>query len=162
MFALAERVRADELPAGAVDIVPDEATLESRVSKIVEKLVTYSSAQAQAMGGRGAGRGVPNMPMMPGMPGAMPGMMGGPQMGRGGFPQQGGRGGFQGGPGRAPEEPRGRAPNRAAAPAGSTVDVAALQAAPPAQQKQMLGEALYPKIHAQEPELGSAHHPFSC
>jgi polyadenylate-binding protein len=29
----------------------------------------------------------------------------------------------------------------------------ALLAAPPAQQKQMLGEALYPKIQAQQPEL---------
>jgi polyadenylate-binding protein len=28
-----------------------------------------------------------------------------------------------------------------------------LKAAPPPQQKQMLGEALYPKIHALQPEL---------
>ena len=28
-----------------------------------------------------------------------------------------------------------------------------LNAAPPQQQKQMLGEALYPKIHEQQPEL---------
>jgi polyadenylate-binding protein len=33
------------------------------------------------------------------------------------------------------------------------VDVAALNAAPAGQQKQMLGEALYPKIHEMQPEL---------
>ncbi|QIW99285.1 hypothetical protein AMS68_004803 [Peltaster fructicola] len=109
--------------------------------------------QAQAMGGRGAGRGGP-VPGMPMMPGAMPGMMG-PGMGRGGaFPPQQGRGGFNGAPGRGSEEQRGRAPNRPAqGPGGSGIDLATLQAAPPAQQKQMLGEALYPKIHAQQPEL---------
>jgi polyadenylate-binding protein len=99
--------------------------------------------QAAAMGGgRGAGRGGP-MPMMPGMPG-MPPQMGG---GRGGF--QGGRGGPMGG---RPDEQRGRAQNRGQS-AGPGLDANALNAAPPQQQKQMLGEALYPKIHAQQPEL---------
>jgi polyadenylate-binding protein len=99
--------------------------------------------QAAAMGGgRGAGRGGP-MPMMPGMPG-MPPQMGG---GRGGF--QGGRGGPMGG---RPDEQRGRAQNRGPS-AGPGLDANALNAAPPQQQKQMLGEALYPKIHAQQPEL---------
>jgi polyadenylate-binding protein len=36
---------------------------------------------------------------------------------------------------------------------GSGIDMAALNAASAPQQKQMLGEALYPKIHAQQPEL---------
>jgi polyadenylate-binding protein len=36
-------------------------------------------------------------------------------------------------------------------PAG--IDIAALSGAPPQQQKQILGEALYPKIHDQQPEL---------
>ena len=99
--------------------------------------------QAAAMGGgRGAGRGGP-MPMMPGMPG-MPPQMGG---GRGGF--QGGRGGPMGG---RPDEQRGRAQNRGPS-AGPGLDANTLNAAPPQQQKQMLGEALYPKIHAQQPEL---------
>jgi len=93
-------------------------------------------------GGRGAGRGGP-MPMMPGMPG-MPPQMGG---GRGGF--QGGRGGPMGG---RPDEQRGRAQNRGPS-AGPGLDANTLNAAPPQQQKQMLGEALYPKIHAQQPEL---------
>lgn len=97
---------------------------------------------AQMGGGRGAGRGGP-MPMMPGMPG-MPPQAGG---GRGGF--QGGRGGPMGG---RPDEQRGRAQNRGPS-AGPALDANALNAAPPQQQKQMLGEALYPKIHAQQPEL---------
>ncbi|KAI0449164.1 enoyl-CoA hydratase [Xylaria acuta] len=50
MFALAEPVRADELPAGAVETVPDEAALENRVSEIVNKLANHFPAQAQAMG----------------------------------------------------------------------------------------------------------------
>jgi len=110
-------------------------------------------AQQQAMGGRGAGRGgpMPGMPMMPGMPG-MPGvppqMMQGPGAGRGGFGGQG-RGGPAGSASR-PDEQRGRAPNRGGP---SAVDLNMLKAAPPPQQKQMLGEALYPKIHALQPEL---------
>jgi enoyl-CoA hydratase/carnithine racemase len=50
MFALAEPVRADQLPAGAVETVPDEASLEARVSDIANKLANHSSAQAQALG----------------------------------------------------------------------------------------------------------------
>ena len=40
-----------------------------------------------------------------------------------------------------------------AAQQGAGLDVNQLNAAPPAQQKQMLGEALYPKIHEMQPEL---------
>ncbi|KAI1195282.1 enoyl-CoA hydratase [Nemania serpens] len=50
MFALAERVRADQLPAGAVETVPDEAALEARVSEMVDKLANDFPGQAQAMG----------------------------------------------------------------------------------------------------------------
>ncbi|KAK8165069.1 hypothetical protein IWX90DRAFT_464898 [Phyllosticta citrichinensis] len=101
---------------------------------------------AQAMGGRGAGRGgaVPGMPMpgMPQMAGQMPGNnRGGPNAGRGGAPRQ-----------QAPGFPGGRpAPSQGSAEGG--LDLQALNAAPQAQQKQMLGEALYPKIHTQQPEL---------
>lgn len=102
---------------------------------------------AQAMGGRGAGRGGPMPGMAPG--GAMPPNMmgpGGPQQQRGqGFPPRGGmppRGGSQ--MGGFPQQRPAQQPG---------VDMTALQAAPPAQQKQMLGEALYPKIHEQQPEL---------
>ncbi|KAK3669924.1 Protein phosphatase PP2A regulatory subunit B [Recurvomyces mirabilis] len=121
------------------------------------QLMQAAQAQAQAMGGRGAGRGGPmqGMPMMPGMQGMPPQMMGGPG-GRGGFPGQQPRGGMMGGRG-GPDEQRGRAPNRG--PGGpqmggtAGLDMNQLQSAPPQQQKQMLGEALYPKIHAQQPEL---------
>lgn len=106
--------------------------------------------QAAMQGGRGAGRGAPmqGMPMMPGMPGMPPQMMG--QPGRGGFPGQGGRGGMMGGMRGGPDEQRGRAQNRGQ---GAGIDMAALNAAPQHQQKQMLGEALYPKIAQQQPEL---------
>lgn len=121
-------------------------------------------AAQQAMGGRGGGgRGGP-MGMMPGMqqmPGAVPAMRGGNASG---FPpQQGGPGG-RGGPspavrqgqvpGQAPGIPAGgRGANgpQGAAPGG--LDMQQLQSLPAPQRKQMLGEALYPKIAQQEPEL---------
>lgn len=120
------------------------------------QLMQVAQQQQQAMmnGGRGRGGPMPNMPMMPGMPGMPPQMMGG-QGGRGGFPGQQPRGGMMGarGPG-GPEEMRGRAPNRGPGAQGAPgLDMQQLNAAPPQQQKQMLGEALYPKIHAQQPEL---------
>merc|ERR1719436_594604 len=72
------------------------------------------------------------------MMGGMPGMMGGmPGMMRPMMPMQGG--GPMGGPG-------------AAAP-GGPLTAAALAAAPPGVQKQMLGEKLYPAISKYQPEL---------
>lgn len=104
----------------------------------------YIQLAQQAMGGRG-GRGAVPMGPMPGMP---QGPMAAGIRGGQGFPQQGaGRGAPQGRPGQAPFPQGGRG---AGAPG---VDMAALQAAPPGQQKQMLGEALYPKIHEMQPEL---------
>lgn len=98
-----------------------------------------------------------------------------------GAPVQGGRGGpiprpMQAGPnGPAGPVPHGRqnvpvgrgAPNTQrpgqqrpapqAAPVGEAtpgvIDIQALQAAPPAQQKQLIGEAIYPKIAATQPQL---------
>ncbi|KAF2089711.1 polyadenylate binding protein [Saccharata proteae CBS 121410] len=103
---------------------------------------------ANAMGGRGAGRGpVPGMPGMPGMPqmaGQVPNMRGAQGAGRGGMPRQQ----MPGFPGGRPAPGAGAVP-----PTGEALDVSSLQSAPAAQQKQMLGEALYPKIHAQQPEL---------
>ncbi|KAF4555008.1 RNA recognition motif-containing protein 5 [Elsinoe fawcettii] len=106
------------------------------------------AAQAAMGGGRGqGGRGAP-MPMM-GMP---PQMMGG-MRGQGGFPPQ--RGGMGGRPGQAPgfpqqRGPMGGMPQQQGAPG---IDLSQLSGAPPQQQKQMLGEILYPKIHEQQPEL---------
>ncbi|KAF2830639.1 polyadenylate binding protein [Ophiobolus disseminans] len=115
-----------------------------------QQYMQLAQAAQQAIGGRGAGRGAP-LPM-PGMPGAqMPGMPG-IRGGQGGFPQGAGRGGApQGRPGQPPIPgfPQGGRPGAG----GPGVDMSVLGAAPPGQQKQMLGEALYPKIHEMQPEL---------
>ncbi|KIX94794.1 uncharacterized protein Z520_09484 [Fonsecaea multimorphosa CBS 102226] len=50
MLALAEPVRADQLPGGAVDVFPDEAALERRVAQIVSQLSEKTAAQPQALG----------------------------------------------------------------------------------------------------------------
>jgi enoyl-CoA hydratase/carnithine racemase len=49
MLALAEPVRADQLPGGAVEVVPDDEVLEQRITKMVEQLAT-TPAQPQALG----------------------------------------------------------------------------------------------------------------
>ena len=59
-------------------------------------------------------------------------------------------GGPQAGP-RLPPQGRGQAPPaRDEAPAGGLTNLASM---PPNQQKQMLGEAIYPKIQNIQPEL---------
>ena len=111
---------------------------------------------AQAMGGRGAGqRGMPMIPgAMPTGMGGMPAIRGGlgfPQTGRGG-PPMGGRGA----PGGYPGSRGGMPPQMgqmSGQPGAGGIDVEALNSAPPGQQKQILGEALYPKIHEHQPEL---------
>merc|ERR1719272_831071 len=60
----------------------------------------------------------------------MPGMPGGPGMA--------GKGGPPGGPGQAPAQPQPSGPG--------PLNASALAAAPPAVQKQMIGEKLYPAI----------------
>ncbi|CAN9318439.1 unnamed protein product [Alternaria alternata] len=113
-----------------------------------QQYMQLAQAAQQAMGGRG-GRGGPMAPM-PGMPqvpmAGVPGMRGGQ-----GFPPQGGRGGPQSArPGQSPMPyPQGGR----GGPAGAGVDMGALSGAAPGQQKQMLGEALYPKIAEMQPEL---------
>ena len=99
------------------------------------------AAQAQqAMGGRGGrGSGGP----MPGMPGMPQGQMAPAMRGGQGFPQ-GGRGGPNARPGQTPQ---------GGFPRAGGIDLNVLNAAPVGQQKQMLGEALYPKIHEMQPEL---------
>ncbi|KAL1621762.1 Protein phosphatase PP2A regulatory subunit B [Diplodia seriata] len=101
------------------------------------------AAQQAAMGGRGAGRGpMPGVPLpnMPQMGGQIPGNNRGGPNNRGGNRSQPGFPGGRPAPGQTPTP-------------GEGVDMSALQSAPPPQQKQMLGEALYPKIHAMQPEL---------
>lgn len=106
----------------------------------------YNPQMMQAQMGRGAGRGQMGMQMPPNMQN----VRGGgnfPQSGRGVFPQaQGGRPGPQG-RGNFPQG----GPGREDGPApGGLSNLASL---PPANQKQMLGEAIYPKIAAMQPEL---------
>ncbi|KAF7597078.1 Protein phosphatase PP2A regulatory subunit B [Aspergillus hancockii] len=107
----------------------------------------YPQNMAQAFGRGAGGRG-----QVPGMPNMGQGMRGpGYGQGRGGVPVQQG----QMRPGQG-----GRGQNAAQPPAGRPEETVAgglnsqnLTSVPPAQQKQMLGEALYPKIQAQQPEL---------
>jgi enoyl-CoA hydratase/carnithine racemase len=50
MLALAEPLRAEQLPAGAVEIAADEAALEQRVAAIISQLSEKTAAQPQALG----------------------------------------------------------------------------------------------------------------
>lgn len=111
-------------------------------------------AQAQAFGRGGGGRGQAGMQGMPPNAQGMRGPGGqGYGQGRGapvqqGRPAQGGRGQNAAAP---PMTGQPMPPQEG--PSGSGMSVQALNSAPPTQQKQMLGEALYPKIHAHQPEL---------
>jgi len=125
--------------------------------------------QAQAAALAGAGRGGPGgrMPMqaMPGMPPNLAGLQGvaGPGIPPQAYRQQGNLGrGIQGRPGQMGGFPQGARGvpqmGQAAAPgAGPQDGASALQAqlttAAPGQQKQLLGEALFPKIQVMQPEL---------
>lgn len=103
--------------------------------------MAYPQAMAQVQAfGRGGGRGqVPGMPMGQGMRGP------GYGQGRGGVPLQS-QMGRPGGRGQNAQPPREDAAAGGLTPQG-------IAAVPPNQQKQMIGEALYPKIQAQQPEL---------
>src|SRR5690606_20477479 len=98
-------------------------------------------AGAPVQGGRGGPRPMgPNGPAGP-VPHGRPNV----PVGRGGAPQ-GGRP-AQGRPAQQGAPAAGEVP-----PAGP-IDIQALQAAPPMQQKQLIGEAIYPKIAATQPDL---------
>jgi len=116
------------------------------------------------MGPKGPMMMHPQMMGMMGKPGMMPGKgcpgmmpMGGPMPGQMGMMrppmqqmQMGMRPGGPGAPGAGQQ-----APQQAAAPAapGGPLNAAALAAAPPPVQKQMIGEKLYPAIAKLQPEL---------
>lgn len=124
-------------------------------------------AQVQAQLGRGGqgGRGqIPSMPGMAGIPQQMMGGLQGSSRGRDRGPQfagQPGRGGAAAGmgmPGQVggfPQQGRGgmgaSVGQAGGMPGGSPPD--AISMAPEHQQKQLLGEALYPKIQKMQPEL---------
>ena len=104
-------------------------------------------AQMQQQAGRGQGRG--QMGGMPGMP-PMQGMQN-PRGGQQQFPQ-GGRGGMGGMPpmgGRPGPQGRGQSGREDPGP-GSLAGLGSMNSQ---QQKQMLGEAIYPKISQIQPEL---------
>lgn len=113
-----------------------------------QALAQMQSQMGRGAGGRGQMQGMQGMPMPPNLQG-MGGM-------RGGAFSQGGRGGMQNIGGaqagaRMPPQGRGQMlPPRDDAPAGSLSNLASM---PPNQQKQMLGEAIYPKIQQIQPDL---------
>lgn len=113
-----------------------------------QALAQMQGQMGRGGGGRGQVQGMQGIP--PNMQG-MGGMRGGPN-----FPQ-GGRGGIQNipggqGVGRLPPQGRGQMiPNRDEVNPPSSLGN--LSSMPPSQQKQMLGEAIYPKIQQIQPEL---------
>lgn len=50
MLAMAEPVRTQELPGGAVDVVADEAGLDRRVTEVIKQLAGNIAGQPQALG----------------------------------------------------------------------------------------------------------------
>ncbi|KAK5171108.1 uncharacterized protein LTR77_004252 [Saxophila tyrrhenica] len=50
MLATAEPVRADQLPAGSVDVVADDEAFEARIADLVDQFATRTPAQPQALG----------------------------------------------------------------------------------------------------------------
>merc|ERR1719277_2432053 len=107
------------------------------------------------MGKGGPGMMPGAMPgMMPGKGGPMPGMMG--MMGKGGpMPGQmpGGKGPMPGMmPPQQPMQPQQQGPAPGGG-GGQGLNAAALAAAPPSVQKQMIGEKVFPAISRFQPEL---------
>jgi len=101
-------------------------------------------------GGRQGGP-IPNGAPLPGQPG-QPGARGGPAGAPNGPAGPGAR--APAGAGARPGGYRGNAaPKPAEAAPGSSLTAAALASATPAEQKQLLGETIYPKIHAAQPDL---------
>jgi polyadenylate-binding protein len=114
------------------------------------------AAQAAAMGRGAGGRGapIPGMPMMPGMggmPAPVPAMRGGNNAGRGGA--YSGPGGPGQNRGNFPPGGRGGPNSGTIQTSNGPMDLNQLNAMATPQAKQLLGEALYPKIAAQQPEL---------
>lgn len=115
----------------------------------------YPQALATQSLGRGGNRGQmpgiqgmpPNMSNVPGMRGGQSYPPGGPRGGMPGMQGQGGRAG-PGGRGQILGQIGGGMPQDGQSPLARS-----LSQAPPEAQKQMIGEAIYPKIAAQQPDL---------
>jgi polyadenylate-binding protein len=139
-------------------------------------IAAMQQAQAAALAGAGRGGQGPRMPMagIPGMPPNMAGLpgVGGPGMPPQAYRQQPGVGGQQRMTGR-PNQMAGFPPQGARMPpqmgqpgmpgmpsagpqdaiGGGSILQAQLSGVPPQQQKQLLGEALFPKIQVMQPDL---------
>ncbi|EAQ84912.1 hypothetical protein CHGG_08926 [Chaetomium globosum CBS 148.51] len=123
----------------------------------IQQVQQQAAALGNGRGGPGGpgGRGMQGMPVPQGMPGG-PGMAGFPPNGR---PQNGNMGG-RGGPGRGGNFAAGRgAPPAGPLAAGGELNASSLLQSQltatnnPQQQKQILGENLFPKIQALQPDL---------
>ncbi|WEW58363.1 Protein phosphatase PP2A regulatory subunit B [Emydomyces testavorans] len=136
-----------QIPPNAYSLGAQGLPISMQGAGIPNGLNYPQMAQVQAPFGRGRGQ----VPGVQGMPPNVQGMGPGAQYGRGMPMQQGMVRPGQAGRGQgAPAQPVGQRDENAS-PGGLTLQM--LNAAPPAQQKQLLGEAIYPKIHAQQPEL---------
>jgi polyadenylate-binding protein len=130
--------------------------------------------QAAALAGSGRGGAARGPMQIPGMPPNMVGIPGVPQQGMAAFPQgarQPGIAGRGASGAQSAQAPRGQWPSGFPPQAGRGISPqvpampefnagvgggllqAQLQAVPPQQQKQILGEALFPKIQVMQPEL---------
>jgi polyadenylate-binding protein len=125
----------------------------------------YSMPIANRQAGRQRGGPQPGIPGQPGLPGAQPGVIPNQQpRGPAGVPQGGVNPAGRGGQGPRPNQVRGGPPGpggkfpgqRGAAPGGlEPLTAAALANAPERQQKQMIGERLFPLVMASQPELAA-------
>merc|ERR1719329_1295474 len=112
---------------------------------------------AMAPGGPMMGKGMPGMGPMGMGPGGMPGGMG-PMLGKGGMPGMPmgmpPQGQMMMRPPQQQQLQQQQAAQQQPAPApGGTLNAAALANAPPAVQKQMIGEKLYPAIAKYHPDM---------
>ena len=144
---------------------PPSAPYQQPTPQMMAALQQAQQAAALAQGGRGGPNARGQIQGLPGMP---PNIGGLGQQGMPGFPQGGRQGGmagrgaqgsrpgqFPGAGGFPPQAGRGMSPQAGMPPAGPEVGVLQSQLAtvPPQQQKQILGEALFPKIQVMQPEL---------
>jgi len=144
------------MPPQMMGMMPPQAAMYGPRAAMMGPRGPMMNPQMMGMMGKGPGM----MPGKGGCPGMMPGMtgmgtMGGPMAGAMGMMrppmqqmQMGARPGGPGGPGQQPPAggPGSMVP-------GGPLNAAALAAAPPSVQKQMIGEKLFPAIAKYQPEL---------
>ena len=145
---------------------PQAAAYAAALAQAQAQATQAATAVASGRGNRGSMMGIPSMPMGMGGPQPIRGGPNGPTGAAAAFSQGAGRGNLplRGHVGGFPPQARNPMsmlmgqppflPNIAGRDEGmASMATQALLAAPPQAQKQMIGEALYPKIHAQQPDL---------